>query len=302
MKKTLLILVAVAVVQMAGPASAVELIADGGDPLTALDVGEVTVTNDATNLIVTITIDTGDWEFLESHVHVAEAVGDIPQTKNGNAKPGKFDYDESDATTADPTEHVYTIPLADIGDGVVPGDDIVVAVHTSIGYVDDNGTPDDPLDDIEYEETAWGEGPEIADGRDWAMYIEYNIGLPDLIVAELSVLSYDEELNTIAYSFTIQNVGTAAADGDLVAVQAFVSADAIFNNGNDLAAGGTYLFPSPGLLYPGDTFSATFSSGIPDGDFTVAAYPYLVMMVDWAEAVVESDETNNTRATSIAAP
>ena len=80
MKRTLLTVIALAL--MAGPALAVDLIADGGDPLTPImDVGEVTITNDATNLIVTITIDTGDWEFVESHVHAAEAVEDIPQAK-----------------------------------------------------------------------------------------------------------------------------------------------------------------------------------------------------------------------------
>lgn len=188
MKTTLVTVVALAVAFMAGPSFAAELIADGGDPLTAMDVGEVTITNDATNLIVTMTIDTGDWEFVESHVHAADTAADIPQTKNGNAKPGKFDYSELDpeANIVSPTQHVYTIPLAAIGDGVAPGDSIVVAVHAAIEYVEVVGVPDDAAGllledppDILHEETAWGDGPEIGPGRDWAMYINYTIPIPD---------------------------------------------------------------------------------------------------------------------------
>jgi hypothetical protein len=121
---------------------------------------------------VTFTVDLDPWGLWETHLHIGEVVADIPQTKNGNARPGKFDYDDSDAATS-PTEHVYTIALADLGLEV--GDPIVVAAHASIAYVDDNGTPGYFEDDLLYEETAWGEGPEIADGRDWAMYIEVDV-------------------------------------------------------------------------------------------------------------------------------
>ena len=177
MKKTLLAIIALALI--AGTASAVDLIADGGDPLTAIDVGEVTVTNDGTDLTVIFTIDTGDWKFVETHLHVATDAADIPQTKKHNPKPGKFDYNQSDAAiNVDATEHVYTIPLADIGVGL--GDDIVIAAHAAIEYVQVVGLPDDedpedpPADpDILYEESAWGEGHEFADDRNWAMYFEY---------------------------------------------------------------------------------------------------------------------------------
>ncbi len=175
MRKTFLFLAIFALTAglMGGKALAANLIADGGDTYAA--VGEVTVTSDGTNLVVTFTVDTGDWVFVETHLHVAKEVGDIPQTKKNNPKPGNFDYDESNASTT-PTEHTYTIPFADIG--VTPDDDIFVAAHAAIKYVEIVNGEDDPQgdrelwDDILHEESAWGEGPEFAEDRNWAMYIE----------------------------------------------------------------------------------------------------------------------------------
>jgi len=114
MKKRLLTVIALAVALTTGTALAAELIADGGDPLTAIDVGAVTIANDGLgNLVVTFTIDTGEWEFVETHLHIAEDPADIPQTGNGNPKVGKFDYNQDDAVVT-PTQHTYTIPLSAI--------------------------------------------------------------------------------------------------------------------------------------------------------------------------------------------
>jgi len=128
-------------------------------------------------------------------------------------------------------------------------------------------------------------------------------GLPDLIVSDLRVIehpTYD-----IAYEYTIQNVGTApanldgptAAEYDNVSVQAFLSADTVFNNGGDIAAGGTILGLSPlGMLQPGETFTGTFGCSV---NFDPATHPYLTLKVDWGDVVAESDETNNTAAVRI---
>jgi hypothetical protein len=130
-----------------------------------------------------------------------------------------------------------------------------------------------------------------------------SVAKPDLVVTSLSVTSYT--LTSIAYNYTIKNIGTASAnlDGptpaneDNVSVQAYLSADTIFNNTNDIAAGGTILGNSPlGNLAPGATFSGSFSASAPvDPSVT----PYLTLMVDWEDVVDESNETNNTAATLI---
>jgi len=123
-------------------------------------------------------------------------------------------------------------------------------------------------------------------------------GQPDLIVQDLEVIehaTYD-----IAYRYTIKNVGDGPAyldgptgvDSDNVSVQAFVSTDTVFNNGNDLAAGGTIVGVSPlGNLEPGETLTGTFGCSV---SFDPQVHRYLVLKVDWGEVVEESDESNNT--------
>jgi len=84
-------------------------------------VGTVTVTNDAENLTVTFATDP-DWFIMETHLAVATSFGDIPQTKKGNPKVGKFPYKNS----LDPYEP-FTISLSDLGAG--SGDTLYVAAH-----------------------------------------------------------------------------------------------------------------------------------------------------------------------------
>ena len=289
----LLSIIVLAVALTAGTASAAELIADGGDGV-GIDVGEVTITNDATNLIVTITIDTGAWELVKSHVHVAEEVADIPQTGNGNAKPGKFDYCDQDpeADIVSSTEHVYTIPLADIG--VDLGDPIVVAVHANIEYTDDNGTPGDPSDDILYEKSAWGEGDEISDGRDWAMYIGYTIPDPDLIVSDITLDShYVAQGGVLGFTYTVANIGGEGPEGNSVF---------------DVAC---FLYDFSVVTFLGGSYSAWsyhldvgWSASRYENDVVITAEPGLYILIVFADVlpglppnyypgVVESDETNN---------
>ena len=60
-----------------------------------MDVGDVKVWNDATNLYMEFVLD-GDWCLKETHV----AVGEIPMTKKGNPIPGQFPYFEEFELTA----------------------------------------------------------------------------------------------------------------------------------------------------------------------------------------------------------
>jgi len=84
-----------------------ELIADGGDETSAIDVGDVLVWNDGDILYVQYVV-TAPWCLTETHLHVATSLEGIPQ-KKGNPPPGKFEY----SMDHDPaiTEYTYTIPL-----------------------------------------------------------------------------------------------------------------------------------------------------------------------------------------------
>lgn len=86
-----------------------DLIAGGGNPASAIDVGDITVWNDLDNLYVKYDITEEDWYLTETHLAVATDLDEIPQTKKGNPIPGQFEY----STIHDPpvTEYTYTIPL-----------------------------------------------------------------------------------------------------------------------------------------------------------------------------------------------
>lgn len=92
-----------------------------------IDVGTVTVSNDATNLYVEYST-TGGWLLGETHLAVATSLSGIPQTKTGNPKVGKFDHQmEHDPPV---TDYTYTISLADAG--YDPGDALVIAAHAEV--------------------------------------------------------------------------------------------------------------------------------------------------------------------------
>ena len=85
-----------------------DLIAGGGNPKSAIEVGDVLVWNDAEYLYVKYVITDTDWCLTETHLHIAAPPEGIPQ-KNGNPIPGHFDYSmEHDCVT----EFTYTIPMS----------------------------------------------------------------------------------------------------------------------------------------------------------------------------------------------
>ena len=106
----------------------IELIADGGDPISEIDVGEVQVWNDEVFLYVTYIIDEPGWVITQTHLHVADALEDIPAVAHGkNAGspiPGLFDYiGYHDGVT----EVTYTIPITwDVGT------ELYIAAHAKV--------------------------------------------------------------------------------------------------------------------------------------------------------------------------
>ncbi|WP_455392597.1 vWA domain-containing protein [[Eubacterium] cellulosolvens] len=138
-----------------------DLIAGGGNPKSAIDVGEVIAWNDEDYLYIKYET-TGDWYMTETHLHVAaDSIEGIPQ-KNGNPIPGKFDYnDEHDPAVQ---EYEYKIPWT-----WDAGTTLYIAAHAAvqklIGY-------DEYCNPIYQKETAWGDGDDFP-GKNWATYFEY---------------------------------------------------------------------------------------------------------------------------------
>lgn len=105
------------------------------------DVGNVTVTNDGTNLTVTYNVN-APWCLVDAHLHVGLVDGTIctdasdpdciPQ-KNGNPIPGKFDYGPTDSNPVACDTWSIDIPLASIGTGATVDDDLIIAAHAVVG-------------------------------------------------------------------------------------------------------------------------------------------------------------------------
>jgi hypothetical protein len=91
------------------------------------DAGEVTVSDDGTNLIIEFTTVEG-WKITETHVDVVTDPADFPTTQKGNPQVGKFAYSmEHDYVT----EFTYEIPL--VGDGYDwDGETLYVAAHAVV--------------------------------------------------------------------------------------------------------------------------------------------------------------------------
>ena len=166
-KLVLLSALMIAIIGTFGTVSAdknVDLIAGGGN--VGLDVGNVTVWNNSENIYVIFTTTDG-WCMTETHLHIATLVNEIPQTKKNNPIPGKFenstDYDPCTTTSVE-----YSIPIPD---GYEAGDDVIIAAHAAVQMEVEDGSGDM----ITYEESAWGEGVEFNDDRNWAMYFTYTI-------------------------------------------------------------------------------------------------------------------------------
>jgi hypothetical protein len=114
------------------PDCTTDLIAGGGNPASAENVGEVSLFDNGDGTYDVTYHTTGDWYINEVHLQLACNSGDIPQTKNGNPIPGKFAYTDSGLST-----QTYTFedvePLD--GDGqpaTCSADCLVVAAHAVV--------------------------------------------------------------------------------------------------------------------------------------------------------------------------
>lgn len=134
------------------------------------------------------------------------------------------------------------------------------------------------------------------DGSPRTYSIDFTVpvpGKPDLAFTATAVTAMVP--GRVDYSYTIKNQGAAAIPSlQYVSLQNYWSANTVFNDAGDVAAGGAILNVTKPLA-AGETYSGTFYTlvAIPAG------HPYLTFKIDWQDTVKESDEANNTAALQV---
>jgi len=126
-----------------------------------IDVGDITVYWDVNNIYVKYTT-TGLWHLTEYHVAV-ESTCDFSKYygRNGNPAPGRFPY--KDEFWDEPVQQVIVpIPWGGLWDA----DELCLMAHCVVFNDADN---DNQYDELEQEETGWGEG-DSNPGNDWSMH------------------------------------------------------------------------------------------------------------------------------------
>jgi hypothetical protein len=120
-----------------------------------IDVGEISISNDANNLFVVYNVK-GNWSLKETHLYVGNE-GNLPLGGGGNPKIGHFPYHgDHDLTQS----YTFTVPLDQLEKC------FVISAHAVV-VKEENG-------DITSSETAFGFGEnEFDDGSRWGWYFEY---------------------------------------------------------------------------------------------------------------------------------
>jgi len=109
----------------------IELIAGGGNPNSAIIVGTVKVWNDNEYLYVKYETDEC-WIILETHLHVADSLIGIPQTKKGNPIPGHFEYYSTEIFEEGIKEKLFSIPLPEEWKN---NGDLFIAAHAVVAEI-----------------------------------------------------------------------------------------------------------------------------------------------------------------------
>jgi hypothetical protein len=138
-----------------------------------IDVGKLTITSeivgDFCNILeveytITDTVESA-WLITETHLHIDSG---IPQNRKGNPMPGQFEY----STRDDDGVKTVTYSAGDLVEDIPCGETTLIAAHAKIAG-DLLGLPDPDIS-----ETAWGWGDVPSEGRNWAMYVEYDCPCP----------------------------------------------------------------------------------------------------------------------------
>ncbi len=137
----------------------------------SIDVGSLTVTNDASNFYVTYTLEGDPAEFSSLalgtvHLWVGNDLLNVPANRNGIPVPGQFPYQ---ASAVGLTSYTFAIPFADLAlvdAKSACGTTLYVVAHAEVTAVG--------LDGAERRETAFG-GDTTGTGNRWWFYGGYKI-------------------------------------------------------------------------------------------------------------------------------
>jgi hypothetical protein len=136
-------------------------------------VGTVDAWYDANNLYVKYVITDSDWCLIETHLHVATIIGDIPQTKKKNPIPGQFEKNGEHECVS---EVLYTYNIEAMGwqSFIIGNGTFFIAAHAVVQndseIISEPGV--EPL--IYLTETAWAANTDF-EGKNWATYFEYTV-------------------------------------------------------------------------------------------------------------------------------
>jgi hypothetical protein len=138
-----------------------------------INVGTVTVTNDATNIYVTYALTAPCWEFGTLHLWIGSDLNNVPKNPQGTPVPGQFCRAAGSGgacftpSSSGTTSHTFTIPFTQVGiQDVTQVCNLALYIFTHAevkGTCNGNGS-----------ETAWG-GPTSGTGPRWYFYGSYPV-------------------------------------------------------------------------------------------------------------------------------
>jgi hypothetical protein len=107
----------------------------------------------------------------------------------------------------------------------------------------------------------------------------------ELIISNLTFTSINA--NDFSFTFDVTNVGLQAVDLSKIVLQAYVSADATYGNGDEAAGGTILMSQGDTMLGQGETHTGSWTS-----NKSAATYPYLV--ADFYSSSEEINECNTS--------
>jgi hypothetical protein len=143
------------------------LIQDNGDG-TGATVGMVDVSYDGENITVTFTTEE-PYRLLEAHAAAAADCADIPQSKKGSPKVGRFELGWNSPSLAGETEKELA-PLE--ATSYTPGDVICIAAHAVVYNAEGGETVKEAIENTV--ESAWADG-NLFGGKSWATHFPFEL-------------------------------------------------------------------------------------------------------------------------------